>query len=149
MQAMLDEDQMGAWHGFLRTHAALVRELDIEMQEEHGLSLTQYEVLLLLARSDDGSLRMSDLADGALLSLSGLSRLVDRLVAMGLVERAQCPSDRRSSLACLTTAGRKRFREARPTHHDGVRRLFADRLPDDAIAALNAAWAALDWPPAR
>ena len=66
MQAMLDEDQMGAWHGFLRTHAALVRELDIEMQEEHGLSLTQYEVLLLLARSDDGSLRMSDLADGAL-----------------------------------------------------------------------------------
>lgn len=146
---MLDEDQMEAWHGFLRTHAALVRELDIEMQEEHGLSLTQYEVLLLLARSDDGSVRMSDLADGALLSLSGLSRLVDRLVAMGLVERAQCPSDRRSSLACLTTAGRKRFREARPTHHDGVRRLFADRLPDDAITALNAAWAALDGPPAR
>lgn len=146
---MLDEDQMEAWHGFLRTHAALVRELDIEMQEEHGLSLTQYEVLLLLARSDDGSVRMSDLADGALLSLSGLSRLVDRLVAMGLVERAQCPSDRRSSLACLTTAGRKRFREARPTHHEGVRRLFADRLPDDAIAALNAAWAALDGPPAR
>ena len=145
---MLDEDQMEAWHGFLRTHAALVRELDIEMQEEHGLSLTQYEVLLLLARSDDGSVRMSDLADGALLSLSGLSRLVDRLVAMGLVERAQCPSDRRSSLACLTTAGRKRFREARPTHHEGVRRLFADRLPDDAIAALNAAWAALDGPPA-
>jgi len=149
MQAMLDEDQMEAWHGFLRTHAALVRELDIEMQEEHGLSLTQYEVLLLLARSDDGSVRMSDLADGALLSLSGLSRLVDRLVAMGLVERAQCPSDRRSSLACLTTAGRKRFREARPTHHEGVRRLFADRLPDDAIAALNAAWAALDGPPVR
>ncbi len=140
---------MEAWHGFLRTHAALVRELDIEMQEEHGLSLTQYEVLLLLARSDDGSVRMSDLADGALLSLSGLSRLVDRLVAMGLVERTQCPSDRRSSLACLTTAGRKRFREARPTHHEGVRRLFADRLPDDAIAALNAAWAALDGPPAR
>ena len=140
---------MEAWHGFLRTHAALVRELDMEMQEEHGLSLTQYEVLLLLARSDDGSLRMSDLADGALLSLSGLSRLVDRLVAMGLVERAQCPSDRRSSLACLTAAGRKRFREARPTHHEGVRRLFADRLPDDAIAALNAAWAALDGPPAR
>ena len=140
---------MEAWHGFLRTHAALVRELDIEMQEEHGLSLTQYEVLLLLARSDDGSVRMSDLADGALLSLSGLSRLVDRLVAMGLVERAQCPSDRRSSLACLTSAGRKRFREARPTHHEGVRRLFADRLPDDAIAALNAAWAALDGPPAR
>ena len=140
---------MEAWHGFLRTHAALVRELDMEMQEEHGLSLTQYEVLLLLARSDDGSVRMSDLADGALLSLSGLSRLVDRLVAMGLVERTQCPSDRRSSLACLTTAGRKRFREARPTHHEGVRRLFADRLPDDAIAALNAAWAALEGPPAR
>ena len=140
---VLDDAQMNAWHGFLRTHAALVRELDVEMQSAHGLSLTQYEVLLLLARSDGGARRMSDLADGALLSLSGLSRLVDRLVTMGLVERTPCPNDRRSSLACLTTAGRRRFTEAQPTHHEGVRRLFIDRLPAGSVPSLNAAWAAL------
>lgn len=141
---MLSAEQMDAWHGFLRTHAALVRELDAEMQDGHGLSLTQYEVLLLLARSEQGSRRMSDLADGALLSLSGLSRLVDRLVAMGLVERMQCPNDRRSSLACLTDSGHRRFAEAQPTHHEGVQRLFMARLPEGAVGALNAAWAALD-----
>jgi DNA-binding MarR family transcriptional regulator len=140
---VLSDEEMDAWHGFLHTHAALVRQLDVEMQAAHGLSLTQYEVLLLLARTEGGSRRMSDLAEGALLSLSGLSRLVDRLVAMGLVERAQCPNDRRSSLACLTDAGRVRFAEAQPTHHEGVRRLFIDRLPDDSVQALNAAWAAL------
>lgn len=139
---------MDAWFGFLRTHAAVVRELDVEMQAAHDLSLTQYEVLLLLARSDSGSLRLSDLAHGALLSLSGLSRLVDRLAAMGLVERAQCPDDRRSSLACLTPAGRKRFREARPTHLEGVRRLFIDRLPDGTVDELNRAWTALGDDPA-
>ena len=138
---------MDAWHGFLRTHAAVVRELDVEMQGEHGLSLTQYEVLLL-SKSDGEAARMSDLADGALLSLSGLSRLVDRLVALGLVERAQCPNDRRSSLARLTPAGRRKFREAQPTHHSGVRRLFIDRLPADALPALNEAWQALDAPAA-
>jgi DNA-binding MarR family transcriptional regulator len=134
---------MDAWVGFLRTHAALVRELDVEMQAAHDLTLTQYEVLLLLALSDTGALRLSDLAHGALLSLSGLSRLVDRLAAMGLVERAQCPEDRRSSLACLTASGRRRFREARPTHLEGVRRLFVDRLPDGAVPELNRAWSAL------
>ncbi len=139
---------MEAWHGFLRAHSALVRELDVEMQAEHGLSLTQYEVLLLLSTSGGGAARMSDLADGALLSLSGLSRLVDRLVAMGLVERMQCPNDRRSSLARLTPLGRRRFREAQPTHHDGVHRLFIDRLPADVLPALNQTWQALDAPAA-
>ncbi|MFM8642947.1 MAG: MarR family winged helix-turn-helix transcriptional regulator, partial [Phycisphaerales bacterium] len=122
--------------------------LDVEMQAEHGLSLTQYEVLLLLSKSDGGSARMSDLADGALLSLSGLSRLIDRLVAMGLVQRTQCPNDRRSSLACLTSTGRKRFREAQPTHHRGVHRVFIDRLPADVLPALNETWQALDEPAA-
>lgn len=139
---------MEAWHGFLRAHASLARELDVEMQAAHGLSLTQYEVLLLLAKSESGSRRMSDLAEGALLSLSGLSRLVDRLVTMGLVERAQCPTDRRSSLACLSNAGRLRFAEAQPTHHEGVRRLFINRLPDGGVEALGAAWTALVGPPA-
>ena len=134
---------MAAWAGLLRTHASLVRALDDEMQAEHGISLTQYEVLLL-ARSDTGALRMNELADGALLSLSGLSRLVDRLVALGLVERAQCPTDRRGAFAVITAAGRARFAAARPTHLDGVRRRFIDVLPPDAVATLMASWELLE-----
>jgi len=134
---------MVAWGGLLRTHAALVRELDDEIQAAHGISLTQYEVLLLLSRSDDGALRMNELADGALLSLSGLSRLVDRLVILGLVERAQCPTDRRGAFAVITPAGRDRFAAARPVHLDAVRRRFIDRLSPDAVSALAAAWTAL------
>ncbi len=133
-----------AWGGLLRTHAALVRALDHEMQAEHGISLTQYEVLLLLTRSDNCALRMNELADGALLSLSGLSRLVDRLVSLGLVERRQCPTDRRGAFAVITPAGRRRFAAARPTHLDGVRRRLIDPLPPESVAALAAAWATLE-----
>ncbi len=136
--------ELEAWGGLLRTHAALVRALDHEMQAEHGISLTQYEVLLLLARSDNCALRMNELADGALLSLSGLSRLVDRLVSLGLVERRQCPTDRRGAFAVITPAGRRRFAAARPTHLDGVRRRLIDPLPPESVTALAAAWATLE-----
>lgn len=144
--AGLTDAEMAAWHGLLRAHSALVRELDAQMHDAHGLSLTQYEVLLLLTRSDDGAMRMTDLADGALLSLSGLSRLVDRLTDMGLVERAECPTDRRGAFACITPVGRERFAKARGTHLEGVRRLFIDRLPDGSAAMLGETWEALEGP---
>lgn len=136
----LEPVELAAWGGLLRTHASLVRALDDEMQAGHGISLTQYEVLLLLARSDTGALRMNELADGALLSLSGLSRLVDRLVALGLVERQQCPTDRRGAFAVITPAGRKRFTAARVTHLDGVRRRYIEPLGPETVAAVAGAW---------
>ena len=136
--------EMAAWGGLLRAHASLVRALDVELQAEHGISITQYEVLLLLSRSETGALRMNELADGALLSLSGLSRLVDRLEALGLVERAQCPTDRRGAFAVITQAGRKRFASARITHLDGVRRRFIDVLPPETVAVLADAWETLE-----
>lgn len=142
--AGLTDQEMLAWAGFLRVHAAVVRRLDGEMRAEHGITLTQYEVLLMLVTADGGERRLSDLADGALLSLSGLSRLVDRLVARGLVERRQCPDDRRSALAHLTDDGRACFMAARPTHLDGVRRLFIEPLPPGAVQALAGAWDALE-----
>lgn len=145
----LDCTELAAWGGLLRAHASLVRALDDEMQSEHGISLTQYEVLLLLTRSETGALRMNELADGALLSLSGLSRLVDRLVSLGLVERAQCPTDRRGAFAVITPAGRKRFAAARPTHLDGVRRRFIEPLPPESVATMAAAWDTLEAAEAR
>src|SRR3954454_10750472 len=106
------ELELDAWRGFLRTHAPLVRELDDELTERHGLPLSSYDVLVQLDEAPEGRLRMSSLADAVLLSRSGLSRLVTRLEGQGLIERAECPNDARGAFAAITNAGRARLDEA-------------------------------------
>jgi DNA-binding MarR family transcriptional regulator len=132
--------ELAAWRGFLRVHAALVRELDRELELEHGLPLTQYEVLLNLDNAPDHRLRMSELASSVLLSQSGITRLVDRMEREGLVERVPCPGDRRGLWAILTDAGRSRLAEARPTHLAGVRARFLAHFSGEELHALGAAW---------
>ena len=124
----------------LRVHSALVRDLDAELRAAHGLSLHEYEVLLVLSDSPGGRLRMSDLAGAVLLSQSGLTRLVDRLVRAGSVERTRCEEDRRGHYAELTSVGRARFEAARSVHRAGVRARFLDRLDEDDLQALAAVW---------
>lgn len=136
----LDRLELGAWRGFLRAHASLSRELDGELTAAHGLPLSAYEVLLFLADSAEGHMRMSDLADSVLLSRSGLTRLVDRLERDGLVERRSCPGDARGMNAVITDAGRKRFAQARKTHLDGVRRRYLDHLSDEEKQLLAGIW---------
>src|SRR5947209_9319605 len=119
---------MAAWAGFLRTHARLVRELDDELTAAHALPLTSYDVLVQIASSPERRLRMSELADAVLLSKSGLTRLVGRLVEQGLLERAGCENDARGAYAVITEVGLKRLGEARETHLRGVRERFLDRL---------------------
>lgn len=138
--ARLDELELGAWRGFLRTHAALSRELDAELTAAHGLALSAYEVLLFLADSSEGQMRMSDLADSVLLSRSGLTRLVDRLEREGLVQRRACPGDARGMNAVITDRGRERFAQARKAHLDGVRRRYLDHLSDEEKAHLAGIW---------
>lgn len=137
----LSELELGAWRGLLRTHAALVRDLDAQLEAEHGLSLSAYEVLLLLAEAPQGRLRMSELAESSLLSLSGMTRLVDRLVGAGHVERERCAEDRRGLWARLTPAGADLFRRARETHLRGIRERFLSRLSDAQLTALAEVWA--------
>jgi DNA-binding MarR family transcriptional regulator len=136
----LDELELGAWRGLLRTHAALSRQLDAELAAQHGLGLSTYEVLLFLADSPGGHMRMAELADSVLLSRSGLTRLVDRLVRDDLVERKTCPGDARGMNAAITAKGRERFAAARRTHLDGVRRRFLDHLSNDEMQALAGIW---------
>jgi DNA-binding MarR family transcriptional regulator len=83
---------------------------------------------------------MGALAERLLLSRSGLTRLVDRLVARGLVERHSCPSDRRGTYARLTAAGEEAFEQARPTHLRGVREHFLDRIGERDLERLAAVW---------
>jgi DNA-binding MarR family transcriptional regulator len=137
----LSELELGAWRGLLRAHAALVRDLDAQLEAEHGLSLSAYEVLLLLAEAPQGRLRMSELAESSLLSLSGMTRLVDRLVGAGHVERERCAEDRRGLWARLTPAGADLFRRARETHLRGIRERFLSRLSDAQLTALAEVWA--------
>ena len=120
------DPRLDAWRSFVQAHARLTRRLDEELQAGHGLSLAEYDALLQLANAPGRRLRMSALADRVLLSRSGITRLVDRLVASGMVERTTCTTDARGAEAALTPAGLDRLREASTTHLDGVRRLFLD-----------------------
>lgn len=131
------DPRLAVWSTFLRAHARVVRELERELQAEQDLALTDYDVLVQLAGADDRRLRMSELADRLLLSRSGATRLVDRLVADGLVERVTCEADRRGQWAALTDAGLARLRRASPTHLRGVAAHFLDRLSADDLAALE------------
>ena len=132
--------QLGAWRGFLRVHSALVEALDAELRASHDLSLHEYEVLLLLGEAPGARMRMSDLAAAVLLSQSGLTRLVDRLVRSGSVERARCEEDRRGLYAALTDAGRSRLAEARPAHLAGVHERFLDRFDENELRLLAGFW---------
>src|ERR687896_581232 len=113
---LLTHDELGAWRGLLRVHAGMTKALDAELTREHRLPLSSYEVLLYLADSENGRLRMSELADAVLLSRSGLTRLVDRLERDGLLQRVRCESDARGLFAGLTPEGRRVFDAARVTH---------------------------------
>ena len=125
-----------ASRGFLRAYAALVRELDAELEAAHWLPRTCYDVLAALQDAPHQRMRMRDLADAVLLSRSGLTRLVDRLARDGLLERCSCPHDARGAFAVLTVEGERSLEAARPTHIAGVRRLFLDRFDAHELARL-------------
>ena len=131
MAVKLDDRRLAAWRALLASHAALVGRLGEELQEEKGLPLPWYEVLLWLGQAPEGRMRMGELADSLLLTPSGVTRLVDRMETEGLVQRQQCPSDRRGWNAVITPAGRSRLRAAAPVHLRGVERHFGRHLTDD------------------
>lgn len=137
---LLSPSELRAWRGMLRVHQTLVKALDVELEREHGLSLTSYEVLLFLGDSEAGKLRMHDLATQVLLSRSGLTRLADRLERDGLMEREACESDARGSFAVITAAGREKLAAARATHLDGVRRHYLSHLSTEEQDALGDTW---------
>ena len=132
--------ELAAWRGMLETHNRLISQLDAELEREHGIQLTAYEVLMYLGDAPQQKLRMGELADRLLLSRSGITRLVDRLEREGLVERHRCDDDGRGFHAVLTTAGRRKLDACRGFHLDGVRRHFLAALKDGELDALARAW---------
>lgn len=128
---------MEAWQAFLRASIRLMDRLDAEL-DGHGLSLADYEILVHLSGEAAGELRMTELAARTLVSRSGLTRRLDRLVDSGLVARRNCPTDRRGVFAVLTDEGRRRLKQAAPTHVEGVRRHFISQLVGQDLPALTA-----------
>jgi len=140
----LDARELAAWRGMLFAYRDLTTAIDERLEREHGLSLSSYEVLLLLSQAPDHSMRMGALAERLLLSRSGLTRLVDRMVGRGLVERHTCSDDRRGTYARLTDAGTQKFRAAQPTNLAAIREVFMSRLEDRDLEDLARVWARLE-----
>jgi DNA-binding MarR family transcriptional regulator len=129
---------LGAWTSLLQAHATLLRRLDTDLEKETGLALADFDVLAQLARAG-GELRMTELAARALISRSGMTRRVARLVDEGLVRRASAETDARGVVVALTKAGMARLARTAPVHARGIRRLFIGRLDDQELAALESA----------
>lgn len=133
----LSETESVAWHGFLQAHAEIQLELEQELQSAHQLSFSDYFALLALEKAEHGSLRMHDLAKPVRLTRSGLTRLVERLEKIGLIERAPCPDDARGTEARITEAGRALVHAASETHLAGVRRRFLARFSPAELQLLG------------
>jgi DNA-binding MarR family transcriptional regulator len=125
------------WRAFLQAHARVTRRLDEELRAEHDLSLAEYDALLSIAEAPDRRIRMRQLADRVILSKSGVTRLIDRLVLDGLVQRDACLSDARGAEAVLTTAGLDRLRRASRTHLRGIDEHFLAAVDDDDLSVIQ------------
>ncbi len=139
----LADPKLRAWRAFLHAHVAVMHELESQLVSRRGMTLAEYDALVQLAGAPGAHLRMGDLAERVLLSRSGLTRLVDRLAAQGLVRREHCGSDARGSYAALTREGVRQLREAMPVHMAGIAELFMDVVDDADAEAIERAMTAV------
>ena len=135
-ESSLDGAALEAWRSYLQSHATILRLLDAELVSEHAITTRDYEVLLYLAQAPDRKLPMSALAESTMLTRSGITRLVDGLVAGGFIERTACPNDARVSYAQLTDEGLAKLRSAGCTHVGSIRRLFLEHFTPEETSDL-------------
>jgi DNA-binding MarR family transcriptional regulator len=135
-EGLPDRAGLEAWTSLLQAHATLLRRLEVDLAESTGLALADFDVLAQLANAG-GELRMTELAARALISRSGMTRRVARLVDEGLVRRANADEDRRAVVVTLTDAGVVRLTETAPVHLRGVSELFVAQLDEQELAALK------------
>jgi DNA-binding MarR family transcriptional regulator len=136
-----------AWAALLQVHAALVPKLDRLLTRTTGLPLSWYDVLLELAAAPGRRLLMGELAERVVLSRTRVSRIVDELVAVGLVDKEVNPDDGRSAFAVLTADGLARYRTAAPVYLAGIENEFAAGLTEAELATVaRALRKAITWP---
>jgi DNA-binding MarR family transcriptional regulator len=140
IESMLRPGEHRAWRGFIRVQASLIRGLDAELTAKHRLPLSSFEVLLWIECSSERRVRLAELADGVLLTRSGLSRLLDRLEAEGLIAREQDPDDGRAFYAVTTVAGTSLLNEARATQFEWIREYFSRHFSHEELDLLGEFW---------
>lgn len=136
MSAVESGRWMPAWLALVRTHARLWDQVETQMRRASGLTMARYDVLMQL-QAAGGRLGLSDLAAAVLLSPSGLSKLLDRMEASGLIERLPDPDDARSTFAAITDRGRALVKKAREDHHAFLQSTFGDVLNSRDLADLT------------
>jgi DNA-binding MarR family transcriptional regulator len=135
----MDEEALRAWVNLWQTGRIVEDVVEDRLVSATDLSLAQYEVLMRLAAAEGGRLRMLDVANLLLLSKSGMTRLIDRLVEARLVERTSCPSDRRVVYAHITNSGRDALEKAMAIFKEGIEDAFVRHLSDADVRALRRA----------
>jgi len=137
------DPRLAPWRAFLLAHARVARRMDEELRAEHDISFAEYDALLTIAQAPGRRVRMGSLAEQVLLSKSGVTRLVDRLVNDGLVERSACSTDARGAEAVLTDRGLTRLRAASRTHLRGISEHFLAVVATDDLESLERAMTAV------
>ena len=133
-------EEFAAWRGMLRVHSAVFRELDRQLLAEHDFGIDSYGVMITLVGAPARRVPIGELGLRRNLSPSGISRSVDRLAKLGLVERANNPDDGRSLLVGLTANGLRRLREAQVSHHRIVREMLLSHFDRRDLTRLGALW---------
>ena len=131
----LDATQQGAWRSFLGGTTVLMDRLDRDLRTEHGLSMSEYEILVRLSEAPDRSIRMADLAAALSHSRSRITHTISRLERDGIVVRSQCGTDGRGVTAVLTDKGFELLATAAHTHVRGVREYLIDQCSAEDLAA--------------
>ena len=137
LSAQASSPAVTAWARLLRAHASATRELSAQLQAEHGLTINDYECLLVLSHAEEGAMRRIDLAEALVLTPSGVTRLLDGLQEGGYVCKGSCSSDARVTYAVLTDEGRRKLEEASGSHLASVAELFEQRFTKDELETLG------------
>lgn len=130
-------DRMAVWREFIATYSRIMSALDEDMRKQSDLPLSWFDVLVQLSEAPGMRLRMQELASSVMLTRSGLTRRVDRMVAAGLVRREPLPGDRRSVSAVLTEEGFQRLLSVVPGYREKVERYFRGHLSDEDVEAMR------------
>jgi DNA-binding MarR family transcriptional regulator len=137
MNRWLTEEEQRAWRGLLRMTSRLNARMNRQLQDEYGISLADYEVLVALSEAPEGRLRVFETVDALAWEQSRVSHQLARMQRRGLITRQDCATDARGAFAVLTEAGRAAIERAAPAHVEMVRQLVFDGLGHDQLTALT------------
>jgi DNA-binding MarR family transcriptional regulator len=137
MSRWLTEEEQRAWRGLLQMTSQLNARMNRQLLQEYGISLADYEVLVVLSEAPGGRRRVFEIADMLSWEQSRVSHQLARMQRRGLIAREECASDARGAYAAITETGRAAIERAAPAHVETVRQLVFDDCPPDQLAALT------------